>query len=144
MQRSRVRCCASGPVSSAWPPREDACGEPPLRDAVTGRDEVVAAGWTVGADGTRSIVSRLVGADRDVRFPRRIGLVAHYSGIGELTDHGEMHVGPGYYVGLAPTPGGELNVGMALPMDRGSAADASRRPSPACRRSLAGSPAAHA
>ncbi len=28
-----------------------------------------------------------------------------------------MHVGGGYYVGLAPTPGGELNVGMALPMD---------------------------
>ncbi len=77
------------------------------------------AGWTVGADGTRSSVSRLVGADRGVRFPRRIGLVAHYSGTGDLTEHGEMHVGPGYYVGLAPTPGGELNVGMALPMDRG-------------------------
>ena len=89
-----------------------------LRDAVTRRDEVVSAGWTIGADGTRSSVSRLVGADRAVRFPRRIGLVAHYSGIGDLTDHGEMHVGPGYYVGLAPTPGGELNVGMALPMDR--------------------------
>ena len=89
-----------------------------LRDAVTGRGEVVSASWTVGADGTRSSVSRLVGADRAVRFPRRIGLVAHYSGIGDLTDHGEMHVGPGYYVGLAPTPGGELNVGMALPMDR--------------------------
>jgi geranylgeranyl reductase family protein len=89
-----------------------------LRDTVTGRDEVVSADWTVGADGTRSSVSRLVGADRDVRFPRRIGLVAHYSGIDNLTEHGEMHVGPGYYVGLAPTPGGELNVGMALPMDR--------------------------
>ena len=88
-----------------------------LRDRVTGRDEVVPAAWTVGADGTRSIVSRLVGVDRGVRFPRRLGLVAHYSGIPELTDHGEMHVGPGYYVGLAPTPGGELNVGMALPMN---------------------------
>jgi len=94
-----------------------------LRDTVTRRDEVVAAGWTIGADGTRSSVSRLVGADRGVRFPRRIGLVAHFSGIGDMSEHGEMHVGPGYYVGLAPTPGGELNVGMALPMDgrRGSA-----------------------
>ena len=87
-----------------------------LRDRVTGRDEVVPAAWTVGADGTRSTVSRLVGVDRGVRFPRRLGLVAHYSGIPELADHGEMHVGQGYYVGLAPTPGGELNVGMALPM----------------------------
>ncbi len=88
-----------------------------LRDGTTGRDEVISAGWTVGADGTRSIVSRLVGVDRRVRFPRRLGLVAHYAGSAELTDHGEMHVGEGYYVGLAPTPGGELNVGMALPME---------------------------
>ena len=88
-----------------------------LRDRATGRDEVVSAGWTVGADGTRSSVSRIVGVDRGVRFPRRLGLVAHYSGIADLTDHGEMHVGPGYYVGLAPTPGGELNVGMALPIE---------------------------
>ena len=43
--------------------------------------------------------------------------MAHYAGLSDLTDHGEMHVGSGYYVGLAPTPGGELNVGMALPME---------------------------
>lgn len=88
-----------------------------LRDQRTGRSETVRAGWTVGADGTRSSVSRLLGVDRPVRYPRRLGLVAHYSGVEALTDHGEMHVGRGYYVGLAPTPGGELNVGMALPMD---------------------------
>lgn len=88
-----------------------------VRDQLTGREKVVSAGWTVGADGTRSSVSRLVGVDRPVRFPRRLGLIAHYAGVPELTDHGEMHVGDGYYVGLAPTPGGELNVGMALPME---------------------------
>ena len=115
-----------------------------LRDTVTRRDEVVTAGWTIGADGTRSSVSRLVGADRGVRFPRRIGLVAHFSGIGDLTEHGEMHVGPGYYVGLAPTPGGELNVGMALPMDgrRGSARgrfEAAIAGMPSVARRLAGS-----
>lgn len=88
-----------------------------LRDQLTGREEFVSAGWTVGADGTRSSVSRLVGVDRPVRFPRRLGLIAHYAGVPDLTDHGEMHVGDGYYVGLAPTPGGELNVGMALPME---------------------------
>ena len=94
-----------------------------VRDQVTGREEVVSAGWTVGADGIRSTVSRLVGVDRPVRYPRRLGLVAHYAGIHELTDHGEMHVGDGYYVGLAPTPGGELNVGMALSLgDHGHSA----------------------
>ena len=88
-----------------------------LRDVATGDETEVRADWSVGADGTRSTLSRLVGVDRPVRFPRRLGLVAHYQGITDLADHGEMHVGPDWYVGLAPTPGGELNVGMALPLD---------------------------
>jgi flavin-dependent dehydrogenase len=49
--------------------------------------------------------------------PQRLGLVAHYSGVAELADHGEMHVGRGYYIGLAPLAGGRLHVGMALPLD---------------------------
>jgi flavin-dependent dehydrogenase len=48
---------------------------------------------------------------------RRLGLVAHYQGAPELADHGEMHVGPNFYVGLAPLSGERLNVGMALPLD---------------------------
>ncbi len=97
-----------------------------VRDVTTGRTERVRADWTVGADGTRSTVSRLVGVDRPVRFPRRLGLVAHYAGTDELTTRGEMHIGDGCYIGLAPTPGGELNVGMALPMD-GHSGSASER-----------------
>jgi menaquinone-9 beta-reductase len=88
-----------------------------LRDAATGRRETITAEWVVGADGVRSTVARLAGVERRVRFPRRLGLVAHYSAIPELTEHGEMHVGAGAYIGLAPMPNGELNVGMALPMD---------------------------
>lgn len=83
-------------------------------------DAVVAAGHLIGADGARSHVARWLGVERPVRYPRRLGLVAHHGGVSGLSDHGEMHVGDGYYVGLAPTPNGELNVGMALPM-RGSA-----------------------
>jgi len=95
-----------------------------IRDARSGREEVLQADWVVGADGTRSTVSHLLEVDRAVRFPRRLGLVAHYSGVEDLSDHGEMHAGRGFYVGLAPTPGGELNVGMALPMnDRRPAAE---------------------
>jgi flavin-dependent dehydrogenase len=82
----------------------------------TGEAELVAASIVVGADGARSTVARHAGVERPVRFPRRVGLVAHYAGLAALPDHGEMHVGDGYYVGLAPTPGGELNVGMALPL----------------------------
>jgi flavin-dependent dehydrogenase len=54
-------------------------------------------------------------------------MVAHYEGIPELADHGEMHVGPGWYVGLAPLPGGRLNVGMALPLDGASRQPAAER-----------------
>ena len=97
-----------------------------LRDAASGREEVVHATWTAGADGARSSISRLLGVDRRVRFPRRLGLVAHYAAVPELVDHGEMHVGGAFYVGLAPTPGGELNVGMALPMDGHGARTAQR------------------
>lgn len=94
-----------------------------LRDLAAGRHDAVSAEWVVGADGTRSTVARLAGVERKVRFPRRLGLVAHYAGIPNLVDHGEMHVGRGYYLGLAPMPHGELNVGMALPMgDRGAPA----------------------
>jgi geranylgeranyl reductase family protein len=82
-----------------------------------GRRRRIEAGLVVGADGVRSTVSRLAGVDRPVRFPRRLGLVAHYAGDPDLVDHGEMHVGRGYYVGLAPLPNGQLNVGMAMPMD---------------------------
>jgi menaquinone-9 beta-reductase len=97
-----------------------------IRDTASGDERTIMADWVIGADGARSGVARLLGVERPVRFPRRLGLVAHYAGDAALTDHGEMHVGPGWYVGLAPTPGGELNVGMALPMKDGAPSAASR------------------
>lgn len=75
----------------------------------------VRADWVIGADGARSTVAHLLGVARPPRI-RRVGLITHVDGDGGLHDHGEMHVGDGYYVGLAPLPGGGLNVGMALPM----------------------------
>lgn len=80
-------------------------------------DVTVEARLVVGADGARSTVARRLGVEGTVRWPRRVGLVAHYRGIEELRGHAEMHLGDGLYIGLAPTPGGALNVGMALPMD---------------------------
>ncbi len=83
----------------------------------------VSCNWLIGADGARSRVATRLGVERRVLAPRRLGLVAHYEGDAELDDHGEMHVGPGWYVGLAPLAGGRLNVGMALPLtDHGGSA----------------------
>ncbi|HEX6128022.1 MAG TPA: FAD-dependent monooxygenase [Candidatus Limnocylindria bacterium] len=81
--------------------------------------------WLIGADGARSRVASRLGVVR-AAFPRRLGLVAHYQGVPGLDDHGEMHVGPGWYVGLAPLAGDRLNVGMALPLD-GAAGSAEAR-----------------
>ena len=89
-----------------------------------GATSTMRARIVVGADGARSTVARLAGVERSVGYPRRLGLVAHYTAADGLDDHGEMHVGDGYYVGLAPTPGDELNVGMALPLDGHGSAEA--------------------
>ena len=97
-----------------------------LRELASGREQELSARFVIGADGARSTLARLLGVERRVGFPRRLGLVAHHSGVAGLTDHGEMHVGDGYYVGLAPTPGGELNVGMALPLVDGGRPAAAR------------------
>jgi geranylgeranyl reductase family protein len=73
--------------------------------------------WLIGADGARSRVAQRVSRDRGAGWLRRLGLVAHYEGVAELSDHGEMHVGSAFYIGLAPLSGVRLNVGMALPLD---------------------------
>ena len=118
--RSEVRCGAARADPSRRPraPMAPASVGRPLRDAVTGRRRGrhrpagpsartargrASAAWSVPIGGC---------ASRDASGWWRTTPASR-----DLTDHGEMHVGQGYYVGLAPTPGGELNVGMALPMD---------------------------
>lgn len=66
-----------------------------------GRRETIRAPIVVGADGHHSVVSRRLGLDLPVRWPRRTGLAAHFRGLGRLGDWGEMHVAPGGYAGLA-------------------------------------------
>jgi geranylgeranyl reductase family protein len=87
-----------------------------LRDAQGAHE--VRARWVVGADGARSRVARSLGVSRPLVAPRRLGLVARYKGVPGIDSYGEMHVGKGFYIGLAPVPNGQLNVGMALPLSR--------------------------
>ena len=82
-----------------------------------------APALVVGADGVRSTVARLTGVERPVRFPRRLGLVAHYAG-----DHGprrsrrDARRSRLLRRARADCPDGQLNVGMALPMNGRTAA----------------------
>ncbi len=81
----------------------------------------IEAPLVVGADGLRSIVARRLGLARASRFwPRRIALVAHYEGFGDVGRMGEMHVERDVgYVGLAAVDGGLTNVAMVVPASAG-------------------------
>ena len=67
---------------------------------------------TIGADGRHGIVTRALGLDVPLRWPRRTGLVAHYRGVTGLGSWGEMHIAPHRrgYAGLAPLEEGLTNV----------------------------------
>lgn len=80
-----------------------------------GRQLRLRAPITVIADGARSRLRAMLDLDRPVRWPRRLGLVAHYEGPASLPGgYGQMHVGHGGYCGVAPLPGGGVNVGLVL------------------------------
>jgi menaquinone-9 beta-reductase len=70
----------------------------------------------VGADGLHSAVARSLGLPRRAIWPRRLGLVARFSGVELPGGTGEMHVGRGVYCGLAPLGGGLVNVGLVGPL----------------------------
>jgi flavin-dependent dehydrogenase len=85
------------------------------------RARSIEAPLVIGADGLRSIVARRLGLARASRiWPRRIALVAHYEGFGDVGRMGEMHVERGVgYVGLAAVDGGLTNVAMVVPASAG-------------------------
>lgn len=82
---------------------------------IDGSRELIRAGIVIGADGHGSVVSRDLGLDTRPRWPVRTGFVAHYRGVSGLGRFGEMHVGRGFYAGLAPLEDGLTNVAVVAP-----------------------------
>ena len=75
------------------------------------------AGLLVGADGPRSLVARSAGVARDGRF-RRAGVTLHHAdpaaaAPGQPMD-AHFYFGNGWYCGVAPVPGGRVNIGIVL------------------------------
>ena len=69
----------------------------------------------VGADGIRSVVARHTGVTRTAFLSPRTGLTFHVRNPRpELDRDGRMIVFDGGYVGLAPVPGGRVNVGIVV------------------------------
>lgn len=88
-----------------------------LRGAAGRTGEIVRSSFVVAADGRHSAVARSLGLDLPVRWPRRLGLHAHYSGVASrFGGLGEMHVGRGTYCGLAPVGGGLVVAGLVAPL----------------------------
>jgi geranylgeranyl reductase family protein len=69
----------------------------------------MTARLVVGADGLHSRVAHWLGVARR-GVPRRLAFVTHATGVRDMSDVGEMFVGAGVYVGLAPVGGGLTNV----------------------------------
>ena len=69
----------------------------------------------VGADGPHSIVARAAGVARPSRLPERVGLSYHLADPRpEGSYDARLRVFDGGYVGIAPVPGGRVNVGIVL------------------------------
>jgi flavin-dependent dehydrogenase len=76
--------------------------------------ERLTARVVVGADGSRSVVARAAGVSRRQRLADRAGLTFHVEDPVPGPHDARMVVFPGGYVGLAPVPGGRINVGIVL------------------------------
>ena len=69
----------------------------------------------VGADGIRSTVARAFGVARSPRLADRVGLTFHVADPGPTAPRdARMILFRDGYVGLAPVPGGRVNVGIVL------------------------------
>lgn len=91
-----------------------------VRSVAGGRVELadgtaVNARVVVGADGLRSVVARDAGVSRTPPLGARPALSFHVEDPdGDSARDARMIVFPGGYVGLAPVPGGRVNVGIVL------------------------------
>jgi flavin-dependent dehydrogenase len=96
-----------------------------LRDT-TGRVSVQTARWTIAADGRRSPLALALGLIGHPRHPRRWAVGTYAEGVEGIGLHGEMHVRPGYYIGVAPGEGGLANLCLVTADRRGMAAPQQR------------------
>jgi geranylgeranyl reductase family protein len=72
----------------------------------------------VGADGHHSCVTRSLELEKTQRWPRRVGLVAHYQQVADNNHGGDMYVTTDGYAGLAPLEDGLTNIAVVVPEAR--------------------------
>ena len=110
-------CRVTGVIQRSGSGRDrTALGVSVLRSS--GGTEEHRAAILVGADGLRSVVARRLRLARTAVWPHRISLVAHYLGVGDVTDYGEMHVERDGFVGIADVGNGVTTVAAVFPRKR--------------------------
>ena len=97
--------------------------------AVSAADGLMSwrAGTIVGADGSSSLVARSFGVARSALGRRRAGLTVHRADVEDrpakaghdgstpwAPASARMYLGRGWYCGIAPVPGGRVNIGVVL------------------------------
>jgi flavin-dependent dehydrogenase len=89
----------------------------------------IRAPVTIAADGRTSTIASSLGLPWRPAFPARWAVGAHFEGVHGLRPWGEMHVRAGYYLGVAPLPGGLANAILVVPLAgaRGSGAPLPQR-----------------
>jgi flavin-dependent dehydrogenase len=67
-----------------------------------GHEQQLRATFTIGADGLRSTVRQHLGLAARAPQLRKVALSAHVTGVADVGEFGELHIGDGFCAGLAP------------------------------------------
>jgi menaquinone-9 beta-reductase len=89
-----------------------------VQTLIDGRAGEIRARLVIAADGLRSVIARRLELAHALRWPRRLALVTHYTGVSQIGDHGEMHVERDGYVGIADVGNGITTVALVVPAAR--------------------------
>ncbi|HKC58127.1 MAG TPA: geranylgeranyl reductase family protein [Vicinamibacterales bacterium] len=81
-----------------------------VRVAASGDDRDVHARVVIAADGRHSKIAFGMGLTHYASSPRRWAFGAYFIDVDGLSTHGEMHIRPDGYIGIAPLPGDVVNV----------------------------------
>ena len=81
-----------------------------LRVATSAGEEDWPARVVIAADGRHSTLAFALGLARYAKAPRRWAFGAYFTDVDGVGAHGEMHIRPDGYIGVAPLPGGITNL----------------------------------
>lgn len=97
--------------------REVTAADGRVNGVVLGTGLVHPARMVIAADGRRSALAIARGLSRQPRRPRRWAIGSYFTDVDAMTQLGEMHVRRGHYIGVAPVPGGLINVCLVVPQE---------------------------